>query len=130
MYLVQRVERRRELRNKVNPSVDDRYGMDYMGSAEFEWGAPFKSLNRILNYNKTYQIERLEDFNKYEKNDYLYYLHIVSIVNNWVKELLPDELEIITLRNFEKMSFDLISIHVGYANHSSIIRKYRKIIDR
>ena len=46
-----------------------------------------------------------------------------------MKELLPDELEIITLRNFEKMSFDLISIHVGYANHSSIIRKYRKIID-
>ena len=44
--------------------------------------------------------------------------------------LLPDELEIITLRNFEKMSFDLISIHVGYANHSSIIRKYRKIIDK
>ena len=47
-----------------------------------------------------------------------------------LKELLPDELEIITLRNFEKMSFDLISIHVGYANHSSIIRKYRKIIDK
>ena len=80
--------------------------------------------------NQKKQIERLEDFNKYEKNDYLYYLHIVSIVDNWMKELLPDELEIITLRNFEKMSFDLISIHVGYANHSSIIRKYRKIIDK
>ena len=83
--------------------------------------------SHINELNQKKQIERLEDFNKYEKNDYLYYLHIVSIVNNWMKELLPDELEIITLRNFEKMSFDLISIHVGYANHSSIIRKYRKI---
>lgn len=86
--------------------------------------------SHINELNQKKQIERLEDFNKYEKNDYLYYLHIISIVNNWVKELLPDELEIITLRNFEKMSFDLISIHVGYANHSSIIRKYRKIIDK
>ena len=86
--------------------------------------------SHIDKLNQKKQIERLEDFNKYEKNDYLYYLHIVSIVNNWVKELLPDEREIITLRNFEKMSFDLISIHVGYANHSSIIRKYRKIIDK
>ena len=73
--------------------------------------------SHINELNQKKQIERLEDFNKYEKN-------------NWMKELLPDELEIITLRNFEKMSFDLISIHVGYANHSSIIRKYRKIIDK
>ena len=73
--------------------------------------------SHIDKLNQKKQIERLEDFNKYEKNDYLYYLHIISIVNNWVKELLPDELEIIT-------------IHVGYANHSSIIRKYRKIIDK
>ena len=54
--------------------------------------------SHIDKLNQKKQIERLEDFNKYEKNDYLYYLHIISIVNNWVKELLPDELEIITLK--------------------------------
>ena len=47
MYLVQRVERRHELRNKVNPSIDDRYQMDYMGSAEYEFGSLPKSLKRI-----------------------------------------------------------------------------------
>lgn len=46
------------------------------------------------------------------------------------KELLPDELEIIALRNFENKTFDLISIHVGYANHSSIVRKYKSIINK
>ena len=90
---------------------------------------------------KKYILDELRDFflqlgsgflyagSEYKLDYYGKHLHIVSIVNNWMKELLPDELEIITLRNFEKMSFDLISIHVGYANHSSIIRKYRKIID-
>ena len=47
-----------------------------------------------------------------------------------IKELLPDELEIISLRNFENKTFDLISIHVGYANHSSIVRKYKTIINK
>ncbi len=40
----------------------------------------------------------------------MFYSHIVSKVNYWLKELLPDELEIISLRNFENKTFDLISI--------------------
>ena len=32
--------------------------------------------------------------------------------------------------NFENKTFDLISIHVGYANHSSIVRKYKNIINK
>lgn len=32
--------------------------------------------------------------------------------------------------NFENKTFDLISIHVGYANHSSIVRKYNSIINK
>ena len=68
--------------------------------------------------------------NDNEKNEYMFYSHIVSKVNYWLKELLPDELEIIALRNFENKTFDLISIHVGYANHSSIVRKYKSIINK
>lgn len=78
----------------------------------------------IDNLNQALQFKELKD---YEKNEYMFYAHIVSKVNYWLKELLPDELEIIALRNFENKTFDLISIHVGYANHSSIVRKYKSI---
>ena len=81
----------------------------------------------IDNLNQAIQFKELNDL---EKNEYVFYSHIVSKVNYWLKELLPDELEIISLRNFENKTFDLISIHVGYANHSSIVRKYKSIINK
>lgn len=65
----------------------------------------------IDNLNQALQFKELND---HEKNEYMFYSHIVSKVNYWLKELLPDELEIIALRNFENKTFDLISIHVGY----------------
>ena len=76
------------------------------------------------------QALQFKELNDHEKNEYMFYSHIVSKVNYWLKELLPDELEIIALRNFENKTFDLISIHVGYANHSSIVRKYKSIINK
>lgn len=68
MYLVQRVKLMPEWITKkvkdkekiLEPSVDDLYRMDYMGSAEFEWGALPKSLKRIcLNFENflTYETE-------------------------------------------------------------------------
>ena len=73
---------------------------------------------------------KFKELNDHEKNEYMFYSHIVSKVNYWLKALLPDELEIIALRNFENKTFDLISINVGYANHSSIVRKYKNIINK
>lgn len=48
----------------------------------------------IDNLNQAIQFKELND---YEKNEYMFYSHIVSKVNYWLKELLPDELEIISL---------------------------------
>ena len=48
----------------------------------------------IDNLNQAIQFKELND---HEKNEYMFYSHIVSKVNYWLKELLPDELEIISL---------------------------------
>ena len=44
-YLIQRMIRRKD--PIKNPSLDNLYGMDYMGASEFEWGALPKSLKRF-----------------------------------------------------------------------------------
>ena len=49
----------------------------------------------IDNLNQALQFKELND---HEKNEYMFYSHIVSKVNYWLKELLPDELEILILR--------------------------------
>ena len=62
------------------------------------------------------------------EEDYIFYSHIIHITSIWIDSLFPDEKEIIILRIFENKTYDSISIQVGYLNHSSIIRKYKKIL--
>lgn len=96
---------------------------------EIELTLNFYSIAKV-HLDNLNQALHFKELNDHEKNEYMFYSHIVSKVNYWLKELLPDELEIISLRNFENKTFDLISIHVGYANHSSIVSKYNSIINK
>lgn len=61
---------------------------------------------------------------------YFHYYFIVHTVDKWKNKLYPDELEIIDLRVFQKKAYDNISIRLGYANHSSVIKKYKHIINK
>ena len=83
---------------------------------EIELTLNFYSIAKV-HIDNLNQAIKFKELNDHEKNEYMFYSHIVSKVNYWLKALLPDELEIIALRNFENKTFDLISIHVGYANH-------------
>ena len=51
-------------------------------------------------------------------------------VHSWINTLLPDEAEIIQKRIIDKKAFDFIAIQLGYANHSSVIRKYKNILNK
>ena len=82
------------------------------------------------------EIETTEQLNtgkglaKHEKYSKDYYAFIICIVNYWLNSLFPDEIEILKLRIFKKMTFDYISIQLGYSNHSSTVRKYRNILKK
>lgn len=65
-----------------------------------------------------------------ENNSIFYYSHLIKLVDFWLSHLLPDEVEIIESRIFKKKTFDLIAIELGYANHSSVVRKYQSIIHK
>lgn len=56
MYLVQRGAFRTEINNSKHSELDKNILLDYMGSAEFEWGALPKSYNRILDNVGEYYI--------------------------------------------------------------------------
>lgn len=72
---------------------------------------------------------RYSDINTtYLNDDYFYYSHIVCLVDSWLNFLLQDEVDIINLRIFNKKSYDYIASQLGYANHSSIVRKFKGII--
>ncbi len=66
----------------------------------------------------------------FEKNCYHYYSYIINIVHSWINTLLPDEAEIIQKRIIDKNTFDFIAIQLGYANHSSVIRKNKNILNK
>ena len=55
---------------------------------------------------------------------------IINIVHSWINNLLPDEIEIIERRIIDKNTYDIIAIQLGYANHSSVIRKYKSILNK
>ena len=62
-------------------------------------------------------------------DDYIYYSHIINIVDSWLKSLFPDEQEIIILRILKNQTYNHIAFQIGYLNHSSVIRKYKGIIN-
>ncbi|UTY39513.1 hypothetical protein NMU03_01370 [Allocoprobacillus halotolerans] len=70
------------------------------------------------------------NISKNTKNQMFYYSFIIEKVEIWMSKLLPYEREIIELRITRKRSFDYISIQFGYANHSSIVRKYNDILKK
>lgn len=61
-------------------------------------------------------------------DDYIYYSHIINIVDSWLKSLFPDEQEIIILRILKNQTYNHIAFQIGYLNHSSVIRKYKGIL--
>ena len=63
-------------------------------------------------------------------DDYIYYSHIINIVDSWLKSLFPDEQEIIILRILKNQTYNHIAFQIGYLNHSSVIRKYKGIINK
>lgn len=70
---------------------------------------------------------RLLSSNEY-CSEYNYYSHIIEIVDLWLERLYPDEIELLMLRICLKKTFDNIAVQLGYANHSSVVRKYKQII--
>ena len=74
-------------------------------------------------------ILQIDNDRKYNQ-DYIFYTYIVYIVDFWLNSLFPDEQKIIFLRIFEKKTYDCIAIETGYSNHSSIVRKYKKIVKK
>ena len=76
------------------------------------------------------EIERNMQFNnkKIHDEEYIFYTHIMRVTNIWIDSLFSDEKEIIILRIFERKIYNAISLEIGYLNHSSIIRKYKKIL--
>jgi len=62
-YLIQRMILHKDV--PKNPSLDNLYRMDYMGSSEFEWGALPKSLKQFTkNFNKIelYRMKKIIDY--------------------------------------------------------------------
>lgn len=60
----------------------------------------------------------------------IYYKLIIVTVEKWIKEMSMDEAELIKLRFFDNLTFDAISIKLGYSNHSAVLKKNNEIIKR
>jgi hypothetical protein len=82
-----------------------------------------------LNELERYRIVNEKDYflNCYQ-NYYLYYSHIIYLVDSWLNNLMPDEVQIVSFRVFNNESYDYIAGQLGYANHSSVTRKFKGII--
>jgi len=63
-YLVQRMNAKEVDNSEKTPSMDQLWSMDYMGSAEFEFGALPKSLKRVCRRLDEYQTYTLKEFKR------------------------------------------------------------------
>lgn len=68
-YLVQRMKSKEVDNSEKSPSFDQLWSMDYMGSAEFEFGALPKSLKRICRRLNEYQVYTLTEFKRPETDE-------------------------------------------------------------
>jgi len=84
-YLIQRMIKQKD--PQENPTIDQLYKMDYMGSSEFEWGALPKSLKLFTkNFgNLTIDSSEIKNF----KNEFLYLLGMKDVIN-FYKPFIPD----------------------------------------
>lgn len=86
----------------------------------------FLSMHSIAKRKLTYLNLQQEKYRK----EIIFYEFIWEHAERWISELELDEKEIIIKRFDEKKTFDQIAIEIGYANHSSTIRKYTQIIEK
>ena len=56
--------------------------------------------------------------NKKYTDDYIYYSHIINIVDSWLKSLFPDEQEIIILRIFKNQTYNHIALDISYKSNA------------
>lgn len=78
-----------------------------------------------INLQKQLQMER-DSYNEYE----YYYNHIIKIVESWLEILSIDEKELLIMKIYQKQSYSCIASSLGYVSHSSVLRKYKKIIKK
>jgi hypothetical protein len=88
-YLIQRMIRHRDV--PKNPSLDELYLMDYMGSSEFEWGALPKSLKQFTKNFDKLELLRMKKLADYENK----MLVLIGLPENTkeYKQYIPDLLE-------------------------------------
>ncbi len=58
------------------------------------------------------------------------YLIIVKTVDLWLEKLDDEEVKIIRMRYFQKLNYEQIASRLYYQNHSTIIRKIRRILSK
>ncbi len=93
------------------------------------------SSQEVENILKLYPFAKKKSQQVYSTNtDYVdfhsFYDSIIYLVETWLSILEPDEKAIIIDKSFKNKSFETIAIQSYYANHSSVIRKYRKILQK
>lgn len=91
-----------------------------------------KEIEHIL---KLYPFAKKKVKQPYTKNTNFINLHsfyssAILLVEKWVSLLDNDEQRLIIDRCFKNKSFEKIAIQSFYANHSSIVRKYNKILQK
>lgn len=88
----------------------------------------------IVLFLELYSISKVKkkelDYTDVKDNNYMFYSFIIEHVEQWFTFLEYDELEIIKDKHLKNLTFDQISINNHYANHSSIVRKYKSIINK
>lgn len=60
----------------------------------------------------------------------MYYERIILTVDHWMSLLYDDEKLLIKLRYFKSISFENISRKLNYAEHSGVLKKIHKIIQK
>lgn len=85
--------------------------------------------NTLLLYTTAQvKMKELKHRGQEEKSEYLYYDHIITLVERWLEGLEDEERELLQLRYFKQYNYDHIAMIMRYANHSSVSRQCKKII--
>lgn len=82
-------------------------------------------IDELLNYS-------ILDKRKKESllDDKLFYDMIYFRINSWLQLLENEELELIKYRYFDDLNYELIAFKLNYSNHSSMIKKLKKVIKK
>lgn len=87
IYLIARAKIRLESLN-INKKLSENIKRDYMGSAEFEFGATIHSLLRTMYYMKYYKLYKTDFINKDKQPLYIFHRFIKDVdLNNYLSDL-------------------------------------------